>query len=176
MKCGDATNPGGIGRKKNGDPCGNEAMPGTFRCYMHGGSSPAAKLKAEQSMALLRMPAIETLYLALMSLNKVMEQFQDDTCAACGYPKGDLHEKEALIKACRSSAMTASQILDRTGLGPSSSLEIKQSDGDLNLAAWTEAERAKLVEYTAGFKLLKEAVKTRLARATVLHETPSQTM
>ena len=123
-------------------------------------------------MALLRLPAIETTYLALTALNDLIEQLTENVCAACGYPTLNLDEKEALIKACRSAAQSASQILDRTGMGPHSTLEIKQSDGDLNLAAMSTEERAEFAQVLAQFKHLKQRVKSRIAGG----NTPSQVM
>jgi len=162
VKCGDPNNPAGPGHRGNGDPCKLDVVPGMTRCHLHGGSSPQAKIKAEQAMALLRMPAVETLYRVLDTFNKVIEQFQDDTCAACGFPKGDAEEKVALVKACRSAAMTCSAVLDRTGIGPRSTVEVKQSDGDLDLALLTNDEKQDLIQALAQVKAVKARIKARL--------------
>lgn len=152
-------------QKKNGQPCKMHEVPGTGKCYLHGGASPAAKLKSEMALALLRFPAIEVLQNVLETLNKIIEQFMDDTCMACGYPKGDAEEKEALIKACRSAAQTCSAILDRTGLGPRATLEVKQSDGDLPLNSLTTDERERMMFLLAQMKELKGEIRQRLTAA-----------
>lgn len=162
MKCGDATNPGGIGYRANGDPCGNTVVEGTYRCHMHGGKSPAAKAKAEQAMALLRMPATEALYNVITTLNKIIERYREDTCAACGYPRGDVEEIDTVVKAARSLAQSCAAILDRTGLGPKSTLEVRQSDGDLDLKALTDMERDEMMRLLGMLDHLKQSIKDRI--------------
>jgi hypothetical protein len=160
--CGDPSNPGGIGRRENGDPCSNRVMHGTTRCALHGGKSPTAQYKAQQMMALLRIPAIEVQYTALDALNLTIEQLLEDTCAACGYPKGDIEDKEALIKACVGATKSVQLILDRTGLGPRSTLEVRQSDGDLDLKAMTPDERSRMVALLAQLRALKGEIRQRI--------------
>jgi hypothetical protein len=165
MQCGDPLNPAGPVIRENGKPCKNVVMPGATRCAMHGGKTPIAQWKAQQAMSLLRVPAIESVYTAMEALTGIIEQFQEDTCAACGYPKGDIEEKEALIKACVGAAKTVSIVLDRTGMGPRSTLEIKQSDGDLNLHALTQDERSRMVALLAQLRALKQEIRERLVGA-----------
>ena len=160
--CGDLTNPGGVGRKSNGEPCRNPTVPGMFRCYIHGGASPLAKIKAENSMALLRMPAVEALHKVLEVLNQTLDQLIDNVCLTCGYPRGETDEKEALVRACRTLAQTSSAILDRTGLGPRATLEIKQSDGDLDLTTMLPEERQELMMHLVAIKQLKARMRERL--------------
>lgn len=148
--------------RKNGLPCKNACQPGFTVCYLHGANSPVIKAKAEQQLALLRMPAIEALYKVMESLNRTIDQFDEDTCATCGYPRGDAEEKEALIKACRSLAQTCGLVLDRVGLGPRATLEVKQSDGNLDLNAFTEQERYEMMGLLAQLRALKQSVKNRV--------------
>ena len=136
------------GKKANGDPCGREVRAGFTRCNMHGGATPAAKIKAEQALALARMPAIE-------SLHTILDQFSSQTCGACGFPKGDAEEKRVVISAARA-------VLDRTGMGPQSVVELTaQSDGAIDVALLTEEERARLLAALAEIKDIKASVRLR---------------
>jgi hypothetical protein len=47
-------------------------------------------------------------------------------------------------------------------LGPKATLEVKQSDGDMNLQLFTLEERAELSALMAQFRDLKERVRVRL--------------
>src|SRR5262245_50162926 len=131
MKCGDPNNPAGPYITNKGTPCGRDVRPGFTRCNLHGGASPAAKIKAEQMMAQCRLPAIENLF-------SILEQFSNNTCPTCGYPVGDADEKRMIIRACQT-------VLDRAGMGPHATLEIaRQLDGDINLDAMLPDEKADL--------------------------------
>lgn len=163
-RCGDPNNPGGPGKRNDGRPCKMQVIPGSTRCFMHGGQSPAAKIKAETQLALIRMPAIETLYRAMELLDKMIEQALDDTCTACGYPKWhDVEERAEAIKACRVVGQNVAAILDRTGLGPSSKLQVTQdTDSDLDLRHLTDDERSRMLALFAQYRALKEEIKMRL--------------
>lgn len=148
MKCGDPNNPAGPFIKANGSPCQRDVQPGRTRCYLHGGSAPAAKIKAEQMMAQARMPAIEALF-------RIIEQFEQNPCLTCGFPTGDTDEKRMIIQACRT-------ILDRTGMGPTSTVNVaKQTDGDVDLTLLDELERQQLREHLTAVRALKNAAKER---------------
>jgi hypothetical protein len=129
---------------------------------MHGGSGISSLIKAQLALAALRQPAIDIAFNSLITLDTMMEQLQAVTCAACGFPEGDLKEKEQLIKAAIGAAKACALILDRTGLGPKATLEVKQSDGDMNLQLFTLEERAELSALMAQFRDLKERVRVRL--------------
>lgn len=149
--------------RTNGIQCKREVKPGFTTCYMHGGATPTAKIKAEHYMALLRFPAIEVLQNALESLNSIMDRHREPTCAACGYPdKGDIDEQESVIKACVGAARTCAMILDRTGLGPTSTLEVKQSEGTLDLRLLTPEEKARMIGVLTELRELKADVFRRL--------------
>lgn len=137
-------------------------MRGGDKCYLHGGNSPAAKTKAETMLALARIPAIEAIHKVLEVSERIIDQFMDDTCLTCGYPKGDVEEKEALIRALRTTAQTCASILDRTGMGPTAKLELVQSDGNLDTTAMTDLEKAEMVAIAAQYRELKERVRARL--------------
>lgn len=144
MTCGDY---GGL--NSHGDPCSRSVKAGFTRCNLHGGNGAAAKIKAEQAMALLRMPAIETLY-------RILEQSEKQTCPTCGFPAGDTDEKRMLVRACQT-------ILDRTGMGPHATLEITaQSDGSpINLDMLSLEEREELLLCLAKVRAIKAAVRSR---------------
>jgi hypothetical protein len=149
MKCGDPNNPAGGYICASGKPCGRDVRPGFTRCNLHGGNSPAAKIKAEQLMAQCRLPAIEALFL-------IIEQFSENMCPTCGFPRGDADEKRTVIRACTT-------VLDRAGMGPHAVLEIgRQTDGDINLDALTEDERGQLLAHLAQIKEIKATVRARL--------------
>ncbi len=151
--------------KSNGSPCGNKVVPGMTRCAIHGGMSPVAVYRAQQQLALLRIPAIEVMFNALETLNRVIDQFNEDTCVTCGYPKtrnDGVKEIEYVVKACVGAARTVSAILDRTGIGPTTTLEVKQSDGNFDLRHLTPSEKFRLVELLAQIRALKKEVRDRV--------------
>lgn len=152
MKCGDPNNPAGPYITASGKPCGRDVRPGFTRCNLHGGNSPAAKIKAEQLMAQCRLPAIESLF-------SIIEQFQNNTCAACGYPVGDTDEKRMIVRTCQT-------ILDRAGMGPHATLEIaRQLDGDINLEALLPEEKGELLALLAQVREIKQRAKARQTTA-----------
>jgi hypothetical protein len=149
MKCGDPTNPGGIGHKSNGDPCNRGCAPGMTRCNLHGGNNPAAKIKAEQMLAQARLPACEALF-------DIIDMWERTTCAACGFPSGDVGMLKTIIRA-------AQVILDRSGMGPRATVEmVHQTDGDLDLEMLTEPEMEELDGLLTQVKELKARIHFRL--------------
>jgi len=134
--------------KENGTQCQRRTKTGFTVCNLHGGNAPSAKHAAERALAFARMPAVEALL-------AIVEQFNETTCATCGYPSGDTDAQRAVIQASRA-------ILDRTGMGPHSILEVKQSDGELNLAHMTDEERAEAMHLVARLKALKARIRARL--------------
>jgi hypothetical protein len=155
-------NPNGVGHKATGEPCNSIAEKATFRCHVHGGKTPVALYKAKEAMALLRLPAIESLHHSLSVLTKILEQYEMGTCLACGFPSGDVDEIQAVAKACSVIVRQAQTVLDRTEIGPKATLEITRPETDLDLDQLTEAERARLATLYAEFKGLKEDVRQRL--------------
>lgn len=152
MTCGDNG-----GRKWNGDPCERHPSKGFLRCFQHGGKNPGTKVEAELALAKLRMPAIAALF-------DVIEQLTHGTCLACGFPTGDIEEKKLLVH-------TAAKILDRTGFGPGSKIELtSQSDGAVNLDLLEKDELDALLPSLAVVKAIKERLRARMAGRPV--ETP----
>ena len=156
MKCGAPDNPSGPYIKSNGEPCRNSCTKGGgTRCNLHGGHSPAAKIKADQMMAACRLPAIENLF-------SIIDQFSRNPCAICGFPKGDTDEKRMIIRACQT-------VLDRSGMGPHATLDlVPQTDGDLPLALLTESERGVLLGALAQIKDVKDSIRLRGAESTTI--------
>ena len=154
MKCGDPNNPGGVGHKANGDPCQRQVFPGMTRCNLHGGANPAAKIKAEQMLAQARLPACEALY-------EIIDTWQRAECAICHHPSADVDMLKTIIRA-------AQVILDRTGVGPRSTVEVtKQSDGDLDLDLLTDVEMEQLDLLLGQLKDFKQGVRVRLGMVPV---------
>jgi hypothetical protein len=148
MRCGDPDNPSGPCFTSRGTPCRLPVRAGFTRCQLHGGATPAAKIKAETMLAQARLPAIEALF-------EILDQFHATTCAMCGFPKGDADEKRMIIQTCKT-------VLDRTGMGPHATLELaKQSDGDLNLELLSPDERLHLLDLLAQVKAIKRTVRER---------------
>lgn len=148
MKCGDPNNPDGPGMTRYGKNCQRDCEPAHTRCYLHGGRTPGAIIKAQQTMAVLRFPVIET-------LAGIVEQFNMGTCLSCGFPTGDTDEKRMVIRACEA-------ILDRCGMGRSQTITVTpQSDGDLDLALLSPGERTTLLAAILQVKAIKSAVRER---------------
>lgn len=129
---------------------------------MHGGSTPVAKLKAEMALALLRMPAVEALHEALETQLTIIRQYNAVTCPTCGLPLGDEDEKNSVIRACAVILKNAQVIMDRAGLPPRALVEIKQSDGDLDLRALTPDEQARMMSLLAELRSIKDDVRKRI--------------
>jgi hypothetical protein len=139
--CGAATH--------NGTPCKRPVKMGFTRCHKHGGASPEAKIKAEQAMALARMPAIEALY-------DVIDRFLSARCDTCGLPNADAATTRATIRACE-------VVLDRTGMPARAQVEVvSQSDGGFTLSQLTAEERVELNGILTDLKNFKARVKARL--------------
>lgn len=154
--------------KPAGQQCGRHIKPGFRYCSFHGGGTAPAKAAAERALAVARMPAIEAL------LN-IVEQFNEHTCPTCGYPNGEKETQTPVIRA-------AQVILDRTEMGPSRTLEVKQSDGDrLDLSLLTPEERGDMARIVAEMRDLKKRVKERIqpgvaGTAASPPDTPTQIM
>jgi hypothetical protein len=146
MKCGDH---GGL--TSQGAPCKREVAAGLTRCNLHGATA-GAKIKAELMLAQSRLPVCEALY-------SIVDQFLTATCPTCNYPSGDPEAQRTIIRA-------AQVILDRTGMGPTSKVEVTpQSEGSVPLDLLTNDERAELIGLLARVKEIKDAVRARAVAA-----------
>lgn len=135
--------------------CKRRCAPGFTVCNLHGGGTPSAKAGAERALATLRLPFIE-------ALNAIVDKFLGDPCDKCGSPSGTQS-----VKAQAVLVRAAQVVLDRTGMGPHSVLEVKQSDGTLNLKHWTDEERAELAVHLTAIKELKARVARRIQPGSV---------
>jgi len=113
-------------------------------------------------LAIARIPAIEGLFRAYHTLNDLLDTFESPTCAACGIPNAFGVEAKTIMRACQALVRTCGIILDRTGIGPHSTLEVKQSDGVLDLRLLTDEERATITGQLASLRETKERIKARL--------------
>lgn len=91
----------------NGTPCRRPTIRGGTRCTLHGLGTPQARRVAEEMLARLRVPAIETLY-------QIIEAYRASACTACGRSAMD---PGPVIRA-------AISVLDRTGLGPNTTVTV----------------------------------------------------
>lgn len=114
------------------------------------------------AMALLRMPAIEAIHESLDTLMGVIRQFGETACPTCGYPTGDLEQITAVARVASVIINQAKLVLDRAGLPARAVLDVRQSDGDLDLRALTDEERARMMGLLAELRELKEAVRLRI--------------
>jgi len=161
-KCGCLSNPHKPGLRANGNRCPLKSVDGFFRCHMHRGTSAPAVYKAREALALLRMPAIEQAFKTLDFLESVIHQYTGNTCLSCGRPRGDSDETEAAVKAAGVTVKLVQMVLDRTELGPKAYLELKQSDGVLELDALTDLELEQLHAAAAQYQAIKEKIMLRL--------------
>lgn len=109
---------------------------------------------------MLRLPAIDALFTILETMTAIVERFQEDPCAACGFPKGNVDE---VSKAANVAGRAAQVILDRTDVGPKTTLEVKQTDGDFDLALLTDDERARMMSVLAEYASVKDEIRARLS-------------
>lgn len=143
-RCGDS---GGLNAW--GEPCQRFVKNGYTRCPLHGALQPSAVAKAEFALALARMPAIA-------HLHERLEQFSQDRCPTCGYPKADTEQVRAEISLCKT-------ILDRTGMPPRVSVEVvKKNDDGFDAEQLTTEERRRMIQLVAEIKQIKALVRARL--------------
>ena len=96
---------GAVGR--NGFPCRRHVAPGFTRCALHGGHTPLARQAAAEALARAALPAAEVMF-------DIIDRWQQTRCPTCGMPSGD---PSPVIRA-------AQIVLDRTGFGPSATMQV----------------------------------------------------
>lgn len=135
----------------SGLPCKRWPKAGYTVCIKHGERAPQTVQKAERVLAAARIPAIAFL------LDSV-EQYMAEECQECGFPKGSLKERKFMLSM-------VTKILDRTGLGPRATLDIRalQGDTDLDVENLTDDEGAALAGLLQGLRELKARVAARRA-------------
>jgi len=118
-------------------------------------------------LAQARMPSCELLF-------SIVERYNDNVCVSCGRPQGDIDQTKVAIKA-------AQLILDRTGMGPRSVIELTpQSDGSLDFSQLQDSEKGELLAAIAMVKSVKDRLRARLLgvpyASTLLASQPDQEM
>lgn len=146
LKCGSL-------HTSHGLPCLRNRVPGLTTCYTHGARLPQNIAKAEKLLAVARLPSIEALLIILDQFNQTAQ------CHECGFPNHSVDEKRMVERVART-------VLDRTGLGPKATLEVKtpEAAGALDVSAMNAGELAELDTLLASMEALKKRVMSRLAR------------
>lgn len=98
--------------KRNGERCKKSPILGGTVCHKHGGNAPQVRRKAAERMLALVDPALST-------LDKSMKN--EARCVNCSQPCGHLTDAKVAVRA-------AQVVLDRTGFGPQSKVEVDLAD------------------------------------------------
>ncbi len=147
-RCGSLQTPDGL-------PCRRHPRFGWTVCQAHGERAPQTTAKAERLLAVARMPAIEWIMTAL-------DQASADTCDGCGFPKGTLKELKRID-------ILSFRLLDRTGFGPSSKVDLNVGSRDTSdglVENMIDSERAELRQLLGQINDLKARVRARLQAGT----------
>jgi hypothetical protein len=87
---------------RSGDRCGRAPIPGGTVCHYHGGAAPQTKAAAEERLRALQEPALDLLEKTLRHLTDKVDETRD----------------------LGTGVRAVLGVLDRTGLGPHSSLTL----------------------------------------------------
>ena len=147
---------GGCGslQTANGLPCRRPPKVGYPVCRKHGERAPATMAKAERLLAVARIPAIE-------GLLDELDQYDMETCDACGYPRHSLKERKFITTV-------RFKLLDRLGMGPKATIDLvtkRLEDVPLDVALLTDEEFEELGGLLAAMERLKTRVQARLVLA-----------
>lgn len=145
---------GGCGslQTASGLPCRRPPKVGYPVCRKHGERAPQTVAKAERLLAVARMPAIELLL-------DELDQYQEVTCPTCGYPSHSIKERKHI-------AGIAFKMLDRTGFGPRSTVDLNAraiSEKTVEVSQMSSEELAELEQLLAALEALKTRHLSRLA-------------
>jgi hypothetical protein len=117
------------GTNRQGEPCGRSPIPGGTVCVNHGGAAP-------QTIAAARQRLLEGVEPAIVRLLKFIET-PPGLCATCG--RSD--DTSAIVSAIRT-------LLDRAGLGPTTTLEVDDKRAESRRRAEIDAmDDAQLVAH-----------------------------
>ena len=146
---------GGCGslQTANGLPCRRSPKAGYPVCRKHGERAPQTVAKAERALAIARMPAIE-------NLMDELDQAQEDQCPTCGYPNRGLKYRKHI-------AAISFKLLDRTGFGPRSSIDLTAKAVDehhIDVSVLTDEEFAELSQLLESLDVFKGKIDARQAR------------
>lgn len=124
-------------KNRKGERCNKAPIRGGYVCAMHGGNIPQVRAAAQRRMFALQEPAID-------GIARFLEN--RPACDKCG--RIDADRDPTVLKACQI-------ILDRTGFGPTSKLEVEQTSDVLWMQYLEEDEVEQII------KIMEEA-KTRI--------------
>jgi len=146
---------GGCGslQTANGLPCRRSPKAGYPVCRKHGERAPQTVAKAERLLAIARMPAIEGI------LDEI-DQSMEESCDTCGYPNGTLKYKKYI-------ASLRWQLLNRTGFGPRSSIDLTAKAVDehyLDVSQLSEQEFEELSMLLEALDVFKGKIASRQVR------------
>lgn len=131
-------------------PCRRKPRAGYTVCPTHGARAPQTIAKAERALAVARMPAIKVLL-------DIVDQWEEETCSTCGYPRHDADHRRVYLSA-------AKMILDRTGMGPRATLDVnakKVDDSDALVPHMTVSEKVELRGLLDQVNAIKARVRER---------------
>lgn len=137
----------------NGLPCRRSPKAGYPVCRKHGERAPQTVAKAERLLAVARMPAIEVLL-------DELDQAQENECPTCGYPARNLKYRKHI------SAISF-KLLDRTGFGPRSSIDLTAKAVDehhIDVSQLTDQEFEELSVLLEALDVFKGKIDARQAR------------
>lgn len=114
---------------RRGERCQKEGMLGLTVCAMHGGKTPNAQAAAREKLMALAEPSVDFLKKVITE-----EEKNEKPCPLCGRGM----ELDPGLKS-----RVAFGVLDRTGLGPTSKIEVehKNDDGWVDYCTADEAEQ-----------------------------------
>jgi hypothetical protein len=138
----------------NGLPCRRTPKIGYTVCRKHGDRAPQTMAKAERLLAVARIPAIE-------GLLDELDQYDEETCDTCGYPRHTLKERK-YITGIRF------RLLDRLGMGPRTTVDLvarRLEDQPLDVTVLTDEEFEELGGLLAQLEQFKRRIRARLAPA-----------
>lgn len=146
---------GGCGslQTANGLPCRRSPKAGYPVCRKHGERAPQTIAKAERALAVARMPAIEVLM-------DELDQAQEDQCPTCGYPARNLKYRKHI-------AAISFKLLDRTGFGPRSSIDLTAKtidDNHIDVSQLSDEEFQELNQILDALEAFKVKTDARKAR------------
>lgn len=146
---------GGCGslQTANGLPCRRTPKAGYPVCRKHGERAPQTVAKAERLLAIARMPAIEVLM-------DELDQAQEDQCPTCGYPAHNLKYRKHV-------AAISFKLLDRTGFGPRSSIDLTAKAVDehhIDVSVLNDQEFEELSRLLEALDIFKVKIDARQAR------------
>lgn len=148
----------------NGLPCRRSPKAGYPVCRKHGERAPQTVAKAERLLAIARMPAIEVLI-------DELDQAQEVECPTCGYPARNLKYRKHV-------AAISFKLLDRTGFGPRSSIDLTAKAVDehhIDVSQLSDSEFEELSRLLEALDVFKGKIDARQARE-VLAPAPARAL